>query len=190
MASSISSADVARLARGIRAGDRAVLSRAITLIESKRADHRRSRRSAHAGLLAGRPARRCASASPARPASASRRPSMRSAPCSPGRAARSRCWRSIRPRAAPADRSSADKTRMARLATDANAFIRPSPASGTLGGVAAQDARDHAAVRGRRLRRGAGRDRRRRPIGDRGRRHDRLFPRADAARAPATSCRD
>jgi LAO/AO transport system kinase len=32
----------------------------------------------------------------------------------------------------------ADKTRMARLAIDANAFIRPSPASGTLGGVAAK----------------------------------------------------
>ena len=32
----------------------------------------------------------------------------------------------------------ADKTRMARLANDANAFIRPSPASGTLGGVAAK----------------------------------------------------
>ena len=32
----------------------------------------------------------------------------------------------------------ADKTRMARLANDANAFIRPSPASGTLGGVAAR----------------------------------------------------
>jgi LAO/AO transport system kinase len=31
-----------------------------------------------------------------------------------------------------------DKTRMARLATDPNAFIRPSPASGTLGGVAAR----------------------------------------------------
>jgi LAO/AO transport system kinase len=30
----------------------------------------------------------------------------------------------------------ADKTRMARLANDRNAFIRPSPASGTLGGVA------------------------------------------------------
>src|SRR4029079_1163336 len=29
-----------------------------------------------------------------------------------------------------------DKTRMARLANDANAFIRPSPSSGTLGGVA------------------------------------------------------
>ena len=32
----------------------------------------------------------------------------------------------------------ADKTRMAQLANDANAFIRPSPASGTLGGVAAK----------------------------------------------------
>ena len=30
-----------------------------------------------------------------------------------------------------------DKTRMARLAADPNAFVRPSPASGTLGGVAA-----------------------------------------------------
>ena len=32
----------------------------------------------------------------------------------------------------------ADKTRMAKLANDANAFIRPSPSSGTLGGVAAK----------------------------------------------------
>ena len=32
----------------------------------------------------------------------------------------------------------ADKTRMAKLANDANAFIRPSPSSGTLGGVAAR----------------------------------------------------
>jgi LAO/AO transport system kinase len=31
-----------------------------------------------------------------------------------------------------------DKTRMARLANDPNAFIRPSPSSGTLGGVAAK----------------------------------------------------
>jgi len=42
MPSSTSSADAARLARGVRAGDRTDLSRAITLIESKRADHRRS----------------------------------------------------------------------------------------------------------------------------------------------------
>ena len=32
----------------------------------------------------------------------------------------------------------ADKTRMSRLGTDANAFVRPSPSSGTLGGVAAK----------------------------------------------------
>jgi LAO/AO transport system kinase len=32
----------------------------------------------------------------------------------------------------------ADKTRMARLAADPNAFVRPSPSSGTLGGVAAK----------------------------------------------------
>jgi LAO/AO transport system kinase len=32
----------------------------------------------------------------------------------------------------------ADKTRMAQLATDQNAFIRPSPSAGTLGGVAAK----------------------------------------------------
>jgi LAO/AO transport system kinase len=31
-----------------------------------------------------------------------------------------------------------DKTRMARLAADPNAFVRPSPSSGTLGGVAAK----------------------------------------------------
>src|SRR5690348_15851245 len=31
-----------------------------------------------------------------------------------------------------------DKTRMSRLAQDPNAFIRPSPSSGTLGGVAAK----------------------------------------------------
>ena len=31
-----------------------------------------------------------------------------------------------------------DKTRMARLAVDPNAFIRPSPSAGTLGGVAAK----------------------------------------------------
>src|SRR5690348_2644444 len=42
MASRSESADISKIARGIRAGDRAVLARAITLIESKRADHRQS----------------------------------------------------------------------------------------------------------------------------------------------------
>src|SRR6202166_5372250 len=34
------SPDIERLVQGIRSGDRTVLSRAITLVESKRADHR------------------------------------------------------------------------------------------------------------------------------------------------------
>ena len=35
-------------------------------------------------------------------------------------------------------REAIDKTRMARLSVDRNAYVRPSPSSGTLGGVAAQ----------------------------------------------------
>src|SRR5690242_21559704 len=42
MASSSPPLDVERMVQGLRAGDRTVLSRAITLIESKRIDHRRS----------------------------------------------------------------------------------------------------------------------------------------------------
>ncbi len=44
-----------------------------------------------------------------------------------------------------------------------------------------EDARGDAALRGRRLRRDPGRDRRHRPVRDRGLRHDRLLPGADAA---------
>src|SRR5262245_12102730 len=34
--------DIDRLARGIRAGERATIARAITLVESRRADHRKA----------------------------------------------------------------------------------------------------------------------------------------------------
>src|SRR6202035_6134813 len=44
--------DVERLAAGIRSGDRTVLSRAITLIESKRADHRSTAAALTQALLA------------------------------------------------------------------------------------------------------------------------------------------
>ena len=36
------SSDIAKLVRGIRAGERAVIARAITLVESRRADHQRA----------------------------------------------------------------------------------------------------------------------------------------------------
>src|ERR1700676_5255950 len=52
MASPSPVSDVERLAQGIRAGDRTVLSRAITLIESKRADHRGTAAALTQALLA------------------------------------------------------------------------------------------------------------------------------------------
>ena len=51
MASSAASIDVERLAQGIRDGDRTLLSRAITLIESKRTDHRAAAASLTQALL-------------------------------------------------------------------------------------------------------------------------------------------
>ena len=50
-------------------------------------------------------------------------------------------------------------------------------------------ARDHRSGRGSRLRRGAGRDGRRRPVRDRRRQYGRCFRGGGNARAPATSCR-
>ena len=96
-----------------------------------------------------------------------------------------------RPVARPAPGGSilGDKTRMARLAVDPHAFIRPSPTAGTLGGVARATREAMVVVRGGRLRRRAGRDRRRRPVRDRRRRHGRHVPVPHARPAPATSCR-
>ena len=36
--------DLAKLARGVRAGERAMIARAITLVESRRADHQKAAR--------------------------------------------------------------------------------------------------------------------------------------------------
>jgi LAO/AO transport system kinase len=47
-----------------------------------------------------------------------------------------------------------DKTRMEHLSVHEKAYIRPSPSSGTLGGVAEKNARSHVGMRSRRLRRG------------------------------------
>ena len=54
------------------------------------------------------------------------------------RATRSRCWRSTPPRPAPAARSSATRRGWRGWRIRDSAFIRPSPSSGTLGGVAAK----------------------------------------------------
>ena len=80
-----------------------------------------------------------------------------------------------------------DKTRMARLAVHPDAYIRPSPTSGTLGGVAQGHPRDHRVAGGGRLRRDPGRDRGGRPVRGGGCQHGRhvRVPDPGAHRRPA-----
>jgi LAO/AO transport system kinase len=131
------SPDVAKLAAGIRAGERAVLARAITLIESKRADHQRAARRLVQEVLptTGNAIRVGITGMPGVGKSTTidalgifltdqgHRVAVLTVDPSSSRSGGSILG---------------DKTRMARLAADPHAFIRPSPASGTLGGVAAK----------------------------------------------------
>jgi LAO/AO transport system kinase len=137
MASSSASPDVERLARGLRTGDRTMLSRAITLIESKRADHRRQAAALMQALLkdTGDAVRVGITGAPGVGKSTliDTLGSMLTADGSKVAVL------AVDPSSRRTGGSIlADKTRMARLANDANAFIRPSPSSGTLGGVAAK----------------------------------------------------
>jgi LAO/AO transport system kinase len=127
--------DIAPFVRGIRAGERAVLARAITLVESKHADHQKSARALVQALLPH--------------TGAARRVGITGAP-GVGKSTtidalgRHLTARGHKVAVLAVDPSSArtggsilgDKTRMAELSADPNAFIRPSPAAGTLGGVA------------------------------------------------------
>jgi LAO/AO transport system kinase len=129
--------DIAALIRGLRAGERGVLARAITLIESKRLDHQRSARQLVQGVLPH--------------TGAAQRVGITGAP-GVGKSTTIDALGShltglghkvavlaVDPSSARTGGSIlADKTRMARLAADERAFIRPSPAAGTLGGVAAK----------------------------------------------------
>ncbi len=121
--------------RGVLAGERAVLSRAITLVESTRADHRQQAQEMLVELLphAGGAHRVGITGVPGvgkstfidmlgtRLTEAGHRVAVLAVDPSSSRTGGSILG---------------DKTRMARLAVDPNAFIRPSPTSGTLGGVA------------------------------------------------------
>jgi LAO/AO transport system kinase len=137
MALAISSPDVERLARALRASDRTVLSRAITLIESKRADHRGSAAALMQALLphTGKAVRVGITGAPGVGKSTliDALGSLLTAQ------ARKVAVLAVDPSSRRTGGSIlADKTRMARLANDPKAFIRPSPSSGTLGGVAAK----------------------------------------------------
>jgi LAO/AO transport system kinase len=137
MPAAASPPDVPALARRLRAGDRATLARAITLVESKRADHQQAAHQLVQELLAetGKAVRVGITGSPGVGKSTTidalgtyltgegHRVAVLAVDPSSTRTGGSILG---------------DKTRMARLAVDPNAFIRPSPAAGTLGGVAAK----------------------------------------------------
>jgi len=137
MASSAPLTDVGRLTRDLRAGNRTALSRAITLIESKRADHRRAAAALTQTLLAatGKAVRVGITGAPGVGKSTTI-DALGSLLTGQGRKV---AVLAVDPSSRRTGGSIlADKTRMARLANDPRAFIRPSPASGTLGGVAAK----------------------------------------------------
>jgi len=129
--------DVVDYAARIRAGDRAALARAITLVESRRADHQASARALVQTLLpdTGRAVRIGITGVPgvgkstaidalgSRLTAAGHRVAVLAVDPSSTRTGGSILG---------------DKTRMSRLALDRNAYVRPSPSAGTLGGVAAK----------------------------------------------------
>jgi GTPase len=129
--------DVERLARDIRGGDRTVLSRAITLVESKRADHHHTAAALIQALLpeTGKAVRVGITGAPGVGKSTL-------IDALGHRLTTQGCKVAVLA-VDPSSRRTggsilADKTRMAHLANDTHAFIRPSPSSGTLGGVAAK----------------------------------------------------
>lgn len=129
--------DIESLARDIRSGDRTVLSRAITLIESKRADHRRAAADLTQVLLptTGKAVRLGITGAPG-VGKSTMIDALGTMLTTQGHKV---AVLAVDPSSQRTGGSIlADKTRMARLANDTNAFIRPSPTSGTLGGVAAK----------------------------------------------------
>src|SRR5262249_32513439 len=123
--------------RGIRDGDRAQLARAITLIESRRPDHQTlARRLVQELLPATGGAVRVGITGVPGVGKSTTIDALGTYLIGQGRKV---AVLAVDPSSAKSGGSIlADKTRMPRLANDPSAFVRPSPASGTLGGVAAK----------------------------------------------------
>src|SRR6516165_563843 len=129
--------DMARIAGAIRAGERAVPARAITLIESKRPDHQRQARLLVQNLLpdTGKAIRVGITGAPGVGKSTTI-DALGTHLTGHGHGVAVLAVDPSSPRTGGSILG--DKTRMAQLAADPKAFIRPSPAAGTLGGVAAK----------------------------------------------------
>ncbi len=128
---------VAALAQALLAGERAALARAITLAESRRADHREQARALIQHLLpkTGGAIRVGITGVPGVGKSTTI-DALGSYLTGKGHKV---AVLAVDPSSTRTGGSIlGDKTRMARLAIDPNAYIRPSPSSGTLGGVAAR----------------------------------------------------
>ncbi|WP_035857368.1 methylmalonyl Co-A mutase-associated GTPase MeaB [Cryptosporangium arvum] len=135
--------DVDEYARGVLAGERAWIARAITLVESRRADHRVAAQELLTRLTAA------VQAPVAGHGPAVRRVGITGVPgvgkstfidalgVTLTAAGHRVAVLAVDPSSTRTGGSIlGDKTRMARLSVDENAFVRPSPSAGTLGGVA------------------------------------------------------
>ena len=125
----------AALAAGVLAGERRALARAITLIESSRREHQLQARSLLEALLphAGRSLRLGVSGAPG----VGKSTLLETLGLHIAGEGRRVAVLAVDPSSAVSGGSIlGDKTRMERLARQPNAFIRPSPSGGTLGGVA------------------------------------------------------
>jgi len=125
------------LARGIRTGERAAIARAITLVESRRGDHQKAARLLVQELLpsTGKSMRVGVTGAPG----VGKSTAIDALGSFLTAAGHKVAVLAVDPSSVRSGGSIlADKTRMARLACDPNAFVRPSPSSGTLGGVAAK----------------------------------------------------
>ncbi len=124
----------AALVDGVRSGDRAALGRAITLLESSRGDHRQEARELLAALAphAGGAHRVGVTGVPG----VGKSTFIEALGCHLTASGHRVAVLAVDPTSSLTGGSIlGDKTRMQRLANDPGAFVRPSPSSGTLGGV-------------------------------------------------------